>query len=34
MANKGKHTNSSQFMITLKATPQYENKNVVFGRVI
>lgn len=34
MANNGKNTNGSQFMITLSKLPEYDNKNVVFGKVI
>lgn len=34
MANCGRNSNSSQFMITLKACPQLDGKNVVFGQVI
>lgn len=34
MANNGRNSNSSQFIITLKACPQLDDKNVVFGQVI
>lgn len=34
MANTGRNSNSSQFIITLKACPQLDDKNVVFGQVI
>lgn len=31
MANKGRHSNSSQFYITLQATPYMDRKLVAFG---
>lgn len=34
MANCGRNTNSSQFFITLKACPQFDDSNVVFGQLI
>lgn len=34
MANKGRNRNSSQFLITLKACPSLDDKNVVFGQLI
>lgn len=34
MANRGRNTNSSQFIITLKACPHFDDKNVVFGQVV
>lgn len=33
MANSGKHSNRSQFFITLAATPQCDRKHVVIGNV-
>ena len=34
MTNFGPNTNGCQFFITFKATPEFDGKNVVFGRVI
>ena len=34
MANKGRHTNGSQFYLTLKALPPFNRKFMAFGRVI
>lgn len=34
MANSGPNTNSCAFYITLKAIPYFDNRNVVFGRVV
>ena len=34
MINSGKNSNGSQFFITLKETPWYDEKHVVFGKII
>lgn len=34
MANSGKNSNSSQFYITFRETPQLNGKHVVFGQVV
>ncbi|KAK2558090.1 putative inactive peptidyl-prolyl cis-trans isomerase-like 6 [Acropora cervicornis] len=34
MANKGRHTNASQFYITLQPAPWMDTKYVAFGQVI
>jgi peptidyl-prolyl isomerase G (cyclophilin G) len=34
MANKGRNSNSSQFLITVKPCPHLDGKNVVFGQVV
>ncbi|XP_068135547.1 probable inactive peptidyl-prolyl cis-trans isomerase-like 6 [Hyperolius riggenbachi] len=34
MANKGHHTNGSQFYITLQATPYMDRKQVAFGQLV
>ena len=34
MGNSGKNSNTSQFFITFKETPQCDGKHVIFGRVI
>eukprot|EP00163_Fabomonas_tropica_P034817 TRINITY_DN986_c0_g1_i2.p1 TRINITY_DN986_c0_g1~~TRINITY_DN986_c0_g1_i2.p1 ORF type:complete len:293 (-),score=73.05 TRINITY_DN986_c0_g1_i2:333-1211(-) len=34
MANNGRHTNGSQFYVTLKAMPHWDRSMVAFGRVI
>ena len=33
MANDGKNSNSSKFLIILKTTPWLNNMNVVFGHI-
>jgi cyclophilin family peptidyl-prolyl cis-trans isomerase len=34
MANSGRNTNASQFMVTLKAAPELDERHVVFGQLI
>lgn len=34
MGNSGKHSNTSQFFLTLGSAPQCDGKHVVFGRVV
>jgi len=34
MANAGRNTNGSQFFITLEATPQYDGRFTIFGKVV
>jgi len=34
MCNSGPHTNASQFLLTLRPLPAFDNKYVVFGRVV
>lgn len=34
MANKGAGTNTSQFYVTFKATPNLDNKHTVFGKLV
>ena len=34
MGNSGKHSNTSQFFVTLAPAPQCDGKHVVFGRMI
>mmetsp|Transcript_58390 Transcript_58390/g.126320 ORF Transcript_58390/g.126320 Transcript_58390/m.126320 type:complete len:472 (+) Transcript_58390:65-1480(+) len=34
MANKGRNSNGSQFMVLLKRAPQFDGRNIVFGQVV
>lgn len=34
MANNGRHTNTSQFFITLKKAPQFDGKHQVIGQLV
>ncbi len=34
MASRGRNSNTSQFFVTLNACPQFDDKHVVFGKVV